>query len=122
MPYIYETHMHTDQASACGRSPGRDYIKRYIDAGYTPRFERGGWKLERDARHEWGGRLRSNRRSRCRDPAVLTQCRCNCADEVGGSGRRSRETGKEGRPQEGRRKEGRRKEGENDVARGTRSR
>ncbi|MBR6187292.1 MAG: histidinol-phosphatase [Clostridia bacterium] len=35
MPYIYETHMHTNQASACGRSPGRDYIQKYMDAGYT---------------------------------------------------------------------------------------
>ena len=26
MPYLYETHMHTAQASACGKSPGRDYI------------------------------------------------------------------------------------------------
>ena len=35
MAYIYETHMHTCQASACGRSFGRDYIQKYIDAGYS---------------------------------------------------------------------------------------
>ena len=35
MPYIYETHMHTNQASACGRSPGKDYIQKYMDAGYS---------------------------------------------------------------------------------------
>ena len=33
--FLYETHMHTSQASACGKSPGRDYIQRYIDAGYA---------------------------------------------------------------------------------------
>ena len=35
MAYIYETHMHTSQASACGKSFGRDYIQRYIDVGYS---------------------------------------------------------------------------------------
>ena len=35
MAYIYETHLHTRQASACAKSPGRDYIQRYIDAGYA---------------------------------------------------------------------------------------
>jgi len=35
MPYIYETHMHTSQASACGKSPGKDYIQKYIDAGFS---------------------------------------------------------------------------------------
>ncbi len=33
--YIYETHMHTCQASKCATSRGRDYIQRYIDAGYA---------------------------------------------------------------------------------------
>ena len=52
MPYIYETHMHTNQASACGRSPGRDYIQRYIDAGYagiiiTDHFYRGNCGVDR---------------------------------------------------------------------------
>ena len=35
MPYIYETHMHTNQASACGRSPGRDYIQKYLGSETT---------------------------------------------------------------------------------------
>ena len=35
MPYLYETHLHTSQASACGRSLGREYIKYYKDLGYT---------------------------------------------------------------------------------------
>lgn len=34
MPYIYETHLHTCQASACGVSPGADYISFYQDLGY----------------------------------------------------------------------------------------
>lgn len=33
--FIYETHLHTAQASACSDSPGRDHVQRYIDAGYT---------------------------------------------------------------------------------------
>lgn len=52
MPYIYETHMHTNQASACGRSPGRDYIQKYMDAGYagiiiTDHFYRGNCGVDR---------------------------------------------------------------------------
>ena len=35
MKYIYETHLHTSQASACGRSQGREYIRRYQDLGYA---------------------------------------------------------------------------------------
>ena len=34
MNYLYETHLHTRQASACAVSLGRDYIKGYQDAGY----------------------------------------------------------------------------------------
>ena len=50
--YIYETHLHTCQASACGKSPGRDYIQRYIDAGYTgiivtDHFYRGNCAIDR---------------------------------------------------------------------------
>lgn len=33
--YLYETHLHTAQASACSDTPGRDYIRRYIDMGYA---------------------------------------------------------------------------------------
>ena len=35
MPFLYETHMHTSQASACGRCAGRDHIRYYLDRGYT---------------------------------------------------------------------------------------
>jgi hypothetical protein len=35
MTYLYETHLHTVQGSACGRARGRDYIRRYKDLGYT---------------------------------------------------------------------------------------
>lgn len=50
--YIYETHLHTAQASACSDTPGRDYIQRYIDAGYagviiTDHFWRGNCRLDR---------------------------------------------------------------------------
>ncbi len=34
MPYLYETHLHTDESSACGRTPARDYIAYYQDQGY----------------------------------------------------------------------------------------
>lgn len=33
--YLYETHMHTSQGSACGSSRGAEYIKPYQDLGYT---------------------------------------------------------------------------------------
>ena len=50
--FIYETHMHTSQASACGTSRGRDYIQQYIDAGYagimvTDHFYHGNCAIER---------------------------------------------------------------------------
>lgn len=35
MPYIYETHMHTCQASACGRSTGAEQARFYKEIGYT---------------------------------------------------------------------------------------
>ena len=35
MPYLYETHMHTCLASACGRSTGREHARFYKEAGYT---------------------------------------------------------------------------------------
>jgi hypothetical protein len=38
MPYLYETHLHTSQGSACGISRGREYISRYKDLGYTGIF------------------------------------------------------------------------------------
>lgn len=33
--YLYETHMHTSQGSACGHSSGAEYIKPYQDFGYA---------------------------------------------------------------------------------------
>jgi hypothetical protein len=33
--YLYETHLHTCQGSACGVSRGREYVKRYKDLGYA---------------------------------------------------------------------------------------
>jgi len=35
MAFIYETHLHTAQGSACGKAPGRDYIAKYKDLGYA---------------------------------------------------------------------------------------
>ncbi|MDR0378087.1 MAG: PHP domain-containing protein [Spirochaetaceae bacterium] len=35
MKYLYETHLHTAQGSACANSRGRDYIRHYKDKGYT---------------------------------------------------------------------------------------
>jgi histidinol phosphatase-like PHP family hydrolase len=34
MNYLYETHLHTRQASSCAISRGREYIQGYKDAGY----------------------------------------------------------------------------------------
>ena len=38
MNYLYETHLHTSHSSACGVSPGAEYIQAYIDQGYTGIF------------------------------------------------------------------------------------
>ena len=35
MSYLYETHLHTCQASACGKVNGEDYIPYMIDKGYA---------------------------------------------------------------------------------------
>jgi hypothetical protein len=35
MPYLYETHLHTAESSACGVSLGHEYIKGYKALGYT---------------------------------------------------------------------------------------
>ncbi len=35
MGYLYETHMHTCQASACGVSTGRDHVRFYLEQGYS---------------------------------------------------------------------------------------
>lgn len=34
MPYRYETHLHTCQGSACGRSAGREHVRFYKEMGY----------------------------------------------------------------------------------------
>ena len=36
--YKYETHLHTSQGSACGRSSGDEYIEPFFKAGYTGIF------------------------------------------------------------------------------------
>ncbi|MDR1931106.1 MAG: histidinol-phosphatase [Treponema sp.] len=33
--FLYETHLHTVESSACGVSPGADYIQPYLDRGFT---------------------------------------------------------------------------------------
>ena len=38
MKYLYETHLHTCQGSACGVSPGREYPQKYQDLGYDGIF------------------------------------------------------------------------------------
>jgi hypothetical protein len=38
MAYLYETHLHTCQVSGCASARGRDYIKYYVDSGYTGIF------------------------------------------------------------------------------------
>jgi hypothetical protein len=35
MGFLYETHLHTSQSSACAVSRGSEYIKRYLDLGFT---------------------------------------------------------------------------------------
>ncbi len=35
MPFLYETHMHTCQASACGKAAGKEQARVYKAAGYT---------------------------------------------------------------------------------------
>ncbi len=36
--FFYETHLHTCEASACGKTPGKDYIRAYKEAGYAGFF------------------------------------------------------------------------------------
>ena len=38
MAFVYETHLHTMEGSACGKVSGRDYVKFYQDAGYDGIF------------------------------------------------------------------------------------
>ena len=60
MPFLYETHMHTCQASACGVSTGKDHVHFYRDAGYTgiimtDHFFRGNTAVDR--RLPWKDRI-----------------------------------------------------------------
>ena len=53
MAYIYETHLHTCEASACGRTHGRDYIPYMKEKGYagiivTDHFFNGNSAVPRD--------------------------------------------------------------------------
>ncbi len=52
MPYRYETHLHTCQGSACGRSPGAEHVPYYKALGYdgifvTDHFFRGNCAVDR---------------------------------------------------------------------------
>ena len=38
MKFLYETHLHTSQGSACSNTPGREYPKLYKDLGYDGIF------------------------------------------------------------------------------------
>jgi len=35
MAYLYETHLHTKESSACGVSRGSEYVEKYLELGYT---------------------------------------------------------------------------------------
>jgi len=35
MAFLYETHLHTKESSSCGVSSGREYVRKYLDLGYT---------------------------------------------------------------------------------------
>ncbi len=52
-PYLYETHLHTSQGSACGRSTGAEMAKACKAAGYTGIIV---------TDHNWGGNTAVNRR------------------------------------------------------------
>ena len=38
MEYVYETHLHTAEASACGATYAKDYIQAYMNKGYAGIF------------------------------------------------------------------------------------
>jgi hypothetical protein len=55
MSFLYETHIHTKESSACSLSGGREYIKKYLDLGYTgiiitDHFYRGNCRPNRNLR------------------------------------------------------------------------
>ena len=57
--YLYETHLHTKEGSSCGISSVRDYIKIYLDLGYsgiiiTDHFYNGNSTVNRNLKwNEW---------------------------------------------------------------------
>lgn len=51
-PYLYETHMHTAEGSACGKASGREMALAAKEYGYTGVFI---------TDHHWGGNTRPNR-------------------------------------------------------------
>ena len=51
-PYLYETHLHTSQASACARYTGAEMAKACKAAGYTGIIV---------TDHNWGGNTAVNR-------------------------------------------------------------
>jgi len=57
MQYIYETHCHTSQGSACGRATGAELARYYKDAGYdgiivTDHFFNGNCAVDKNIRWE----------------------------------------------------------------------
>ncbi|MDR2759075.1 MAG: PHP domain-containing protein [Spirochaetaceae bacterium] len=53
MSFLYETHLHTSQASACGISEGHEYIRKYLALGYsgiivTDHFFNGNTRINRN--------------------------------------------------------------------------
>ena len=57
MQYIYETHCHTSQGSACGRATGAELARYYKDAGYdgiivTDHFFNGNCAVDKNLRWE----------------------------------------------------------------------
>lgn len=52
-PYLYETHLHTSQGSACGKYPGREMAKAAKEAGYTGIIV---------TDHHWGGNTKPDRK------------------------------------------------------------
>ena len=61
MPFLYETHMHTCLASACGKSTGKEHARFYKEAGYagiimTDHFFGGNTAVPRDL--PWEERIR----------------------------------------------------------------
>ena len=51
-PYLYETHMHTEEASRCGKVSGAEMARAAKEYGYTGVFI---------TDHHWGGNTRPDR-------------------------------------------------------------